>query len=179
MKKLQLTAILISFCALTGCIQIDGVHVLHASGDDTGTYRLTMNGLTFAMLSSDSQYAKMMRDLRTWSRPSTQFDDLAHIQDLSGNASMEHFYREFSCRPAPVAGFTDCHYAFELPEDFAKSMGWSVDWDVVLQPGMKVVDSNHHRRLRRGGQDHLIWYFNGNEESAARVDFTIRARRGQ
>ena len=51
---------------------------------------------------------------------------------------------------------------------------WSIDWEVVLQPDMKVIASNHQRTRREDGLDRLIWYFDGNRVSQASVDFTVR-----
>lgn len=92
---------------------------------------------------------------------------------------MEHFYDTSSCKPAPVSGFMDCHFGFTIPRDFAKIPNWSIDWEVVIQPNMRVLSSNHQRTRREGGLDHLLWYFDGNRVSEAEVDLTVRTPKAQ
>lgn len=181
MRYLKLSVVLFASCFLTGCFEIQGVHVLHYYGEsDTGSYRITMNSLTYATLESNNQYSKMLKDLRTWSRPTTRREeDSVHLEDNSGTASMERFYDSFTCKEAPVFGFVDCRFSFNVPKDFGAMPNWSIDWEVVLQPDMKVVSSNHQRTRRANGLDRLIWYFDGNRVSEASVDFTIRTPRAR
>lgn len=166
---------------LTGCFEIQGVHVLHYYGEsDTGSYRITMNRVTYAALQDNNQYSKMLKDLGTWSRPTTRWDDdFVHLEDNTGKASMEHFYDTFNCVDAPVTGFVDCRFAFNIPKDFGEMPNWSIDWEVVVQPGMRLLSSNHQRTRRADGLDRLIWYFDGNRVSTATVDFTVRTPRAR
>jgi len=62
----------------------------------------------------------------------------------------------------------------QFARDVGDLPGWSINWDVVLQPNMKVLTSNHQRAAREDGRDHLIWCFDGNKTSSANVDFTVR-----
>jgi hypothetical protein len=180
MPKLKISILVIASCMLTGCFDVQGVHVLHYWGDnDTGAYRIKMNSLTYALLDNE-EYSKMLKNLRSWSRPTTRAaDDSVYLEDASGTASMEHFYDSFACKAAPVSGFMDCRFTFNLPKKFGEMPDWSIDWEVVLEPGMRVVSSNHQRTRHESGHDRLIWYFDGNRVSEANVDFTIRTPRAQ
>jgi len=169
---LGLSILLAASFVLTGCFEIQGVHVLHSYGEsDTGWYRIKMSR---AMM-DNGRYGKMLKDLRTWSRPATRSDDdNYYVEDVTGTASMEHFYQTYKCETSPQPGYADCHFAFSLPGDVGDLPGWSINWDVVLQPNMKVLTSNHQRAAREDGRDHLIWCFDGNKTSSANVDFTVR-----
>ena len=89
-KDLKTPILLIASCLLTGCFQIEGVHILHRFGEtDTGAYRITMNRLTYAALNSDNKYSGMLDQLRKWSRPTTRIDgDSVHLEDTSCKASI-------------------------------------------------------------------------------------------
>jgi hypothetical protein len=175
--KMLATSLLAAACLmLTGCFQIQGVHVLHYFGDsDTGSYRISMSRITYSAMNGDNSYSDMMKNLRAWSRPMTRFDDdSVHLEDVSGRASMEHFYDLEKCTPAPTGNLMDCHYLFEIPKEVGKLPGWSVDWDVVLQPRMRILSSNHQRTRWEDGAEHLMWYYDGNQVSEGRVEFTVR-----
>ena len=134
-----------------------------------------MNRLTYAALNSDNKYSGMLDQLRKWSRPTTRIDgDSVHLEDTSGKASMEHFYDRYNCKAAPLSGSRDCTFALNIPKELGSMPNWSIDWEVVLQPDMKVIASNHQRTRREDGLDRLIWYFDGNRVSQASVDFTVR-----
>lgn len=65
MAKLKIALVIGLCCLLSGCFQIEGVYVLHYYGEsDTGSYRLTMNQLTYTVLTSDKTYAEMYNDLK-------------------------------------------------------------------------------------------------------------------
>lgn len=181
MKKVNILFVVALCCLLSGCFQIEGVHVLHYYGEnDTGSYRITMNQITYGLLTSDKDYADTYRKLKSWSRPVTRYDhDLVHLEDARGTASMEHFYDVYNCKAASISGYMDCRFAFKMPDELAKLQGWSIDWTVVLQPGMRIVSSNHQRTRREDGRDELLWWFDGDQESAASVDFTARVPRAQ
>ena len=49
-----------------------------------------------------------------------------------------------------------------------------MDWGVVLQTGMRVLVANNHSMRSVNGHDCLMWSFDGNSTSSARVDFTVR-----
>ena len=173
MKTLTIAMICVACCALTGCFQIEGVHVLHYYGEsDSGSYRIGMQRVTYELLDSDQTYANKLRDLRSWSRPVTRMDgDMVYLEDNSGRASMEHFYDKAGCKAAPVEGYVDCRYVYR--KDFGDMPDWSVDWEVVVQPGMRVLDSNNQRTRHSDGRERLIWYYDGNRERYADVDFTV------
>ena len=179
MRKLSLMVLMAASFILTGCFQIEGVHVLHYYGEsDSGSYRIKLTRLVVSR--NSKEYQEMMSELRSWSRPTTRSDDdYFYFEDDSGRASMEHFYQTFDCQASPQPGYMDCHYAFKLPKDLGQLPDWSVDWEVVLQPGMKLISSNHQRTRRENGRDRLIWYFDGNETSSASVDFTVRTPKAQ
>jgi len=163
-------------CMLTGCFQVQGVHYIHRYGEsDDGAYRITMNRLTYAALQSDDHYSDLMKQLHSWSRPTTRTEgDSVLLEDNTGNASMEHFYDSYHCSAAPLQGYMDCRFAFKIDKEMGALPDWSIDWEVVLQPDMQVIQSNHQRTRRQNGLDHLIWYYDGNRTSEASVDFTVR-----
>ncbi len=175
MRKLALSIVLGASFILTGCFDIQGVHVLHYYGQaDTGSYRLGISRLAYSEL-DPGKFAKIQSDLRGWSHPTTSSDsDNIYLSDESGTASMEHFYDVSHCENSPQPGYMDCHFAFSVPKELADLPGWSLHWAVVLQPGMSVVRSNHHSVRRESGHDWLVWSFDGNRSSSANVDFTIR-----
>jgi hypothetical protein len=92
---------------------------------------------------------------------------------------MEHSYDIYDCTSLGGKAYSDCRFAFTLPKDAAKMPGWSIDWQVVVQPGMSVIASNHQRTRREGGVERLIWSFDGNLVSSANVDFTVRIPRAR
>lgn len=173
MTKPRLLFFLLPCFLLTSCFQIEGVHVLHYYGDsDSGSYRITINR---ALLNQD-KYSDMLDQLKKWSRPKTRSDDdNVIIEDDSGDASMEHFYDTYKCvADLDDSDYVDCRFAFKVPESVGSLAGWSVDWEVVLQPRMIVVRSDHQRTRRVDGMNRLVWYFDGNRESRASVDFTVK-----
>ncbi len=180
MRKSILPILLAACFMLTGCFDIQGVHVLHYYGEsDTGSYRIKMSRLTYSLLDQDKS-SDMLKDLRKWSRPLTRAEgDDVYLEDNSGKASMEHFYDNFNCSTSAQPGNMDCRFAFKVPKELADLANWSIDWEVVLQPDMRVLASNHQRTRREDGRDRLIWFFDGNHVSAASVDFTVRIPKAQ
>jgi hypothetical protein len=170
--------VVVTSCLATACLNIEGVHVLHPYGEsDTGGYRIAMSDATYLLLSGNGGVNDMLSQLRRFSRPSTRFyEGGVSIEDLSSSATMERMYDTYQCQAAPSQGFMDCHFALAIDRG-GEMPGWSIDWDVVLQPGMRIVASNHHRTRRVNNQDHLMWYFDGNRVSSANIDFTIRVPR--
>jgi len=178
-NKMRLCVLVVTASLTTACLQIEGVHVLHPYGEtDTGGYRIAMNAFTYGALNGDNTYSDMLAKLRRFSRPTTRFDgDRVYLQDVTSTAAMERMYDTYGCEPAPVAGYMDCRFALAMnPGD---TPGWSLDWDVVVPSGIQVLSSNHHRTRRANGQDHLIWFFDGNRVSSASVAFTIRTPRAR
>ena len=176
MNALRVLVLAIVCCMLTGCFQLEGIHVLHDFGEnDTGSYRISMSRQDYKALTEEAKFSEIMGDLKKFSRPTArQSGDTVYLEDNTGNASMEHFYETYGCKAAPVRGFDDCHFGFSITEEMGREKGWSIDWEVVMQPDMKLVASNHQRIRRTDGRDHLIWYFDGNRDSNASIDFTVR-----
>ena len=181
LARLKIATIAAALCTLTGCFQIEAVHYLHRYGDDdAGSYRIKLNRVTYDALRSDAKFSEMWKGLRSFSRPVAREDgDFVYLEDTTGRASMERFYDTYDCKAAPVKGYVDCHFAFKINKDVGDLPDWSVDWEVVLQPDMILLSSNHQRARRENGLDHLIWFFDGNRVSEASVDFNVRVLRVQ
>lgn len=159
--------------ALTGCLQMQGVHQVNPHGDsDGGGYAITLDTPTYLAMLVDNPNA--LDSLKRYSRPRTQHQDgKTTISDLSGNAGMEHAYDEFECRPAAGApGWSDCSFAYR--KNGLTFPGWSVDWAVVLRPEMVVLSSNHHRSSVKNGARILRWQFDGNRLNEFDISFTVR-----
>lgn len=177
MKVLRSLALLPVCLFLTGCFQFEVVHVVHRMGEsDTGAYRLKiLKGLV-----DEDQLDNMVSKFRQWSRPEMRRDSEAvYIEDNTGGAKMEHFYDSYNCQASIYRDRSDCHFAFALPQNVANLAGWSINWEVVLQPDMTLISSNHHQIRRTGGLTHLVWNFDGNRRSDASVDFVVRVPRAR
>src|SRR5579871_1171946 len=109
MKTLRLAVLLVSCCLMTGCFQLEGVHVLHNYGEsDTGSYRIAIPPTAFTRFSASDDYGRVMRGLRTFSRPSTRKEsDIVYVEDNTGRASMEHFYETARCQAVAGTNFED------------------------------------------------------------------------
>lgn len=181
MGKVKSLFVLFALSSLTGCFQIQGVHVLRDYGDsDSGSYRITMSAVTYNLLNSNDKYSDEIKQLRSWSRPTTRFDgNLVHIEDTSGTAAMEHAYDSHTCTPSVVRNYMECRFILKLSKDDAAMLpGWAIDWEVVVQPDMRLLVSNHQRIRHENGRDHLIWSFDYNDDSEANIDFTVMVPRG-
>jgi hypothetical protein len=176
MNALRVSVLLVACWLLTGCFQLEGVHVLHHYGEnDTGSYRIAMSAGVYKALTEETKFSEIIGNLKKWSRPTTRRSgDTVYLEDNTGNASMEAFYQTSDCKAATMRGFDDCHFAFKIPDELGKETGWSIDWEVVLQPDMKLISSNHQRKRRTDGLDHLVWYFDGNRDNNASIDFVVR-----
>jgi hypothetical protein len=175
MKALRLALVLTGCALLSSCFQIQAVHVLHYYGEnDTGGYRIGFKSAMYSMLTQNGKLNEILQSLRRWSRPSVRNEgDDVYVEDTTGQASMENFYDTHTCRRVSL-DFSECHFSFTVPPDIGQLVGWSVDWEVVLQPDMTVLSSNHQRIRQVDGLEHLIWFFDGNRDSNASVDFVVR-----
>ncbi|HUA57904.1 MAG TPA: hypothetical protein VML19_04070 [Verrucomicrobiae bacterium] len=175
MRKLSLLVLLAASLILSGCFEVQGVHVMHYYGQpDGGSYRIAISRIAYSQM-DPNKFAKIQSDLREWSHPTTRSDsDNIYLEDDSGSANMEHFYDTSRCENSAQPGYADCHFAFSVPKDLADLPGWSLNWAVVLQPGMSVIEANNTGTRTVDGHRALVWSFDGNTTSSARVDFTIR-----
>ena len=126
MRALKMAFLLVAATLMTGCFQIDVVHRLQPYGmSDTGAYRISMNNFTYGMIQGDGSYAKLVSQLRRFSRQTLRIDDNgAHLEDLTSVASMERMYDTYNCDNAPVADYVDCRFVSSI--DFKETPGFVV-----------------------------------------------------
>lgn len=171
-KRLAMLPLLALTLLFTGCLQLEGIHVVNHHGDaDQGSYRLSMP--TYLYAANLEQSVDLLADLRRHSNPQTwSADGQTYVADTSGNAEMEHLYDRFRCEPAPQRGWSDCF--FSMSKNDLTFPGWRVDWKVVLHKEMVVLQSNHHRVVRRNGENVLVWQFDGNRVNGFDIRFALR-----
>jgi hypothetical protein len=177
LTRLKIATLAAALCTLTGCFQVEGVHYLHRYGEsDAGSYRIKLPQIAYEALRNDAKFSEMWKALRSFSRPVAREEgDFVFLEDTTGRASMERFYDTSVCRPASARGYADCHFAFKIDQSSVEGLpGWSIDWEVILQPDMTLLSSNHHRTRRENGLQHLIWSFDSSLASGASVDFNVR-----
>lgn len=157
--------------AVSGCMQVDGVHVVNRRGEtDGGGYVMSMATLVY--LSMMQEQPQLLNDLRKFSRPTVeQQGDTTYIADRSGQAGMEKFYDSVDCRWATL-GWSDCTY--RMRQTGWNFPAWSMDWKVVLPKGWAVIDSNHDRRTVTSSEQQLVWHFDGNQVNSFDITFTVR-----
>ena len=172
-KKLRYLLVGCFALTATGCLKVEGVHYINHHGDsDRGGYVVSMNSALYLSLIADDP--KIFDDLYKFSDPSINSSEgTTYISDTSSYAQMEHFYDNFNCVPTPgYSNWSDC--TFNLSSDNLNFPNWAVDWQVVLQDEMRVLNSNHHRYMTRNGKPTLVWNFDGNRTSSFDVNFTVR-----
>jgi hypothetical protein len=163
---------------LTGCFQTEVYHKLENHGNsDHGGYRISMAPSVYMMLVSDDGFSEAMNSLRRFSNPQVSTKGgVTSIEDISGNASMEHFYDQVECVKDPRSfRHAKCTYRWTLTD--ADYYGWSVNWVVALERDMTVLSGNYNRTRQENGAKQLIWLFDGNHTSSAKVEFTVRVKR--
>ncbi|WP_396225318.1 hypothetical protein [Gemmatimonas sp.] len=174
-KTLRTVALVGCAMLLSGCFHMRARHVLRYYGDsDTGWYQLRFpDGLV-----EENKLQEMLAKFRKFSRPTARTTGgRTIIEDLSGAASMEYMYDQYKCTDSPQPDFVDCRFVLEVTEEVGRMDGWSLAWEVELQPRMRVLTSNHAAVRREGNRDILVWSFDGNKVSQATVAFVVRVPR--
>lgn len=163
---------------LSGCFEFRVFHVLNYYGNtDEGGYSLLFSD-DLLLLAGEDEARNLInntrRDLSDMSNPTTRYDSQGiYIEDLSGNAAMEHMYDSYNCDRSTISnGRINCRFVFHNDEDLYFP-DWIVDWTVVLKPDMRIVRSNHHRQRTENGYRQLTWYFDGDIVSEVDIDFTV------
>lgn len=177
-SKLKTVLVLASITLLAGCFQIEVYHKLERYGNsDRGGWRVAMDDAMYALFAASDEFSTFMNEARGFSNPTVHSSGgTTYIEDLSGRASMEHIYDDYSCSPDPRSSrYVICEFsASDTGLDFA---GWDVDWTVELEPDMQMVSSNHHRTRTENGRVQYLWYFDGNRVSSYDITYRVRTPR--
>lgn len=177
-NKLKTFLALSSLLYLCGCFHLEVYHHLERYGDsDRGGFRFSMDDAAYVMLAASDEYETFMSRLSRFSNPNVRSSGgTTYIEDLSGRASIEHMYDNFSCRPDPNSRrHVICDFSTDETDlDF---MGWYIDWTIDLDPDMQMLSSNHHRTRVEDGRRQYIWDFDGNRVSAYNIRFRVRVLR--
>ena len=172
-RPIWLAALVACTAALTGCIQMDGVHYVNHYGEpDAGGYSFSIDTPIYLALIADKP--DTLDDLRGYSRPRVSYSGgRTTISDMSGGASMDKAYTSYNCVASPgLVGWSDCSFSYR--NNRMTFPGWSLGWTVVLHREMVLLNSNHDRRTTRNGAQVLQWQFDGDQVNAFDISFKVR-----
>jgi hypothetical protein len=173
--------VILGFAALSllcGCFHIEVFHKLDRYGNsDSGGWRMWMDDLMYAAFAASDDFDAFLAQAREFSNPTIRSSGgNTYIEDVSGRASMEHIYDNYSCDPDPNSSrYVICEFsASDTGLDFPD---WNVDWTIELEPGMQMLSSNHHRTRTENGRVQYLWYFDGDRVSAYNIHYRVRTPR--